>query len=120
MASEGRDAIVNAMPKRNGRGIELLADPTRRQLIAEIALRPRRPSSLAEDLGLSRPATSRQLKLLRDAGLIATKRSTLDRRVVIYVIAPRARGPITAWLAGTQIGRPIALRIDDDGTLRRT
>lgn len=108
------------MPKRSGRGIELLADPTRRQLIAEIALRPRRPSKLAADVGLSRPATSRQLTLLREAGLIRRGRSALDGRVVVYFIDPRAHGPITAWLAGTQIGRPIALRLDDDGSVRRT
>ncbi len=101
------------MPKRNGAGIELLADPTRRRLIAEIALRPRRPSKLATDIGLSRPATSRQLMLLRDAGLIRAGKSSQDRRVVLFSIEPRARGPITAWLAGTEIGRPFALRLDD-------
>ena len=102
------------MPKRNGQGIELLADPTRRRLIGEIALRPRRPSKLATDVGLSRPATSRQLRLLRDAGLIRSGQSSQDGRVLLYSIEPRARGPITAWLAGTEIGRPFARRVEDD------
>ena len=93
------------MPKRNGPGIELLADPTRRRLIAEIALRPRRSSNLALDGGLSRPATSRQLALLRQAGLVRTGRSPRDGRVVLYMLDARAHGPITAWLAGTEIGR---------------
>jgi DNA-binding transcriptional ArsR family regulator len=69
--------------------------------------------------GLSRPATTRQLHLLRDAGLVTTMRSTLDGRWLIYFLAPRAVGPITAWLAGTEVGRPIALAIDDDGVTRR-
>jgi hypothetical protein len=46
------------MPKRNGPGIALLADPTRRRIIAALAISPRRPSSLAAELHLSRPATT--------------------------------------------------------------
>jgi len=98
--------LVIDMPKRNGPGIELLADPVRRQIIAALALGPRRPSSLAKQIGLSRPATTRHLLLLRDAGLVRTLPSYLDRRAVLYGIDPSSRGPITAWLAGTEIGRP--------------
>ena len=107
------------MPKRNGAGIELLADPMRRRIVAEIALCPQRPSSLAAKVGRSRPAVSRQLTLLRNAGLIERRRSTLDGRVLIYTIRSRSHGSITAWLAGTQVGRPLGLTIDDDGTLHR-
>ncbi len=107
------------MPKRNGPGIELLADPTRRRIVAELALCPQRPSGLATKLGLSRPAISRQLSLLRGAGLVSSRRATLDGRVVIYLIDPRAHGPITAWLAGTQVGRPLGLRLDESGAARR-
>jgi DNA-binding transcriptional ArsR family regulator len=105
------------MPKRNGPGIELLADPTRRRIVAFLAVSPRRPSSLADELGLSRPATSRQLQLLREAGLIRASRSPADRRVRLYSIDVRNHGPITAWLAGTSVGRPVGSMIDDD--LRR-
>lgn len=104
------------MPRRNGSGIDLLADPTRRQLMAAVAVRPRRPSSLAEELGLSRPAVSRQLHLLRDAGLVRASRSLADRRAVLFTIDPRYHGRITAWLAGTEIGRPVT-RIHTDGDL---
>ncbi len=103
------------MPKRNGPGIELLADPTRRRIIAALAVCPRRPSSLAIELGLSRPAMSRQLHLLRDAGLVQVSRSMLDGRVLIYRLDPRSHGPIAAWLAGTEIARPVALTIDEAG-----
>jgi DNA-binding transcriptional ArsR family regulator len=94
------------VPKRNGQGIELLADPTRRRLIAAVALRPRRPSSLAQEIGLSRPATSRQLRLLRDAGLVRSSRSMTDRRALLFSVDPRSHGRITAWLGGIEIGRP--------------
>ena len=94
------------MPKRNGAGIELLADPTRRRLVAAIALRPRRPSSLAAEVGLSRPATTRQLRLLEEASLIRGTTFIADRRGVLFTIDARSHGQITAWLAGTEIGRP--------------
>lgn len=105
------------MPHRNGPGIELLADPTRRRIIALLAIRAWRPSTIAAELGLSRPATMRQLHLLRDAGLISSAPSLVDGRAVLYRIASRQHGPIMAWLAGTGVGRPIALAIDDDGRL---
>jgi DNA-binding transcriptional ArsR family regulator len=97
---------VSDVPKRNGQGIDLLADRTRRRIIAALALRPRRPSMLALEIGLSRPATTRQLHLLRDAGLIRSGRSVADGRVVLYSIEGRQHGRITAWLAGTEIARP--------------
>jgi DNA-binding MarR family transcriptional regulator len=103
------------MPHRRGPGIELLADPTRRQIIALLAVRALRPPTIATELGLSRPATTRQLHILRDAELIRSTPSFVDRRAVLYSIQPRQHGPITAWLAGTGVGRPIALAIADDG-----
>lgn len=94
------------MPRRSGPGIALLADSTRRRIVAALARRPRRPSSLAREIGLSPPATTRQLHLLRDAGLIRSTRSIVDRRAILYAIDPRSHGPITAWLVGTEVGRP--------------
>ena len=110
------DGIIRTthMPKRNGAGIELLADPTRRRIIAAVAVRPMRPSVLATELGLSRPATTRQLNLLCDAGLVRASRSEADGRVRLYRIEPRAHGPITAWLAGTDVGRPVTSTVRTD------
>lgn len=92
------------MPKRNGPGIALLADPTRREIVALLALRPRRPSSIAREIGLSRPATSRQLRLLREAGLIRILPVPLEGRAVLYAIDDHRHGRITAWLTGTEVG----------------
>ena len=93
------------MSKRMGDGIELLADPTRRRIIAAVAIRPRRPSSLATELGLSRPAVARQLGLLFDAGLVDRWGTLVDGRVILYRVAADRHGQITAWLAGTEVGR---------------
>ena len=93
------------MARRNGSGIALLADPTRRAIIALIAVQPRRPSTIAAELQLSRPAVSRQLRLLEDAGLVRAFPFRLDGRGLLYQIDPTALRQITAWLAGTDVGR---------------
>ncbi len=92
------------MPRRNGTGIALLADPTRRRIIAVLAEHPHRPSAVAARIGLSRPATSRQLHLLLRAGLVRAIPSRVDGRGWVYLIDPTMHGRITAWLAGTDVG----------------
>ena len=98
------------MPKRNGTGIALLADPTRRQIIQLVALHPRRPSDVAREIGRSRPATSRQLRLLAEAGLIRELPVPHDRRGALFSLDPGSLGRIVAWLAGTEIGVAEGLR----------
>jgi len=80
-----------------------------------IALHPRRPSGIAAEIGLSRPATTRQLHLLADAGLIWITDSPHDGRARICAVNPMMIGPIAAWLAGVEVGRPTGLAMTDDG-----
>lgn len=101
------------MSRRNGPGMALLADPVRLRIIALLATASRRPSAIARELGLGRPATTRHLKLLRDAGLIVAHRSPIDGRWIVYTISPYRHGAITAWLAGTGIGRPDVMERPD-------
>jgi DNA-binding transcriptional ArsR family regulator len=98
------------MPKRNGAGIALLADPTRRRIIAMLAIKPCRPSTIATYVGLSRPAISRQLRLLEQEGLVRSARSHIDGRGLVYRLDPAAHGRITAWLAGTDVALPASAR----------
>jgi DNA-binding transcriptional ArsR family regulator len=93
------------VPRRAAQGIELLADATRRQIVALTAARIRHPSDIAQALGLSRPAVSRQLRLLVEAGLLRWRWSTIDRRSRVYVIDPAMQEPILAWLAGVDLRR---------------
>ena len=97
------------MPRRMAEGIELLADPTRRQIVALLAARVWHPGDIAATIGLSRPAVSRQLSLLVDAGLIRWRWSLIDRRSRDYSINPTMHTPIIAWLAGVDLRsvRPI-------------
>jgi len=91
------------MPRRNGVGIALLADPTRRRIMALCAEAPRRPSSVARALSVSRPTATRQLRLLEQAGLLTRRPSNLDGRGVVYLIDRTRVGAIMAWLAGTRV-----------------
>ena len=77
--------------------------------MALLALGTGEPSKLAHEMGLSRPATSRQLQLLYRTGLISVRRGWVDRRRAVYYIEPSKLGQITAWLAGTEVGRAFPL-----------
>jgi len=101
------------MPKLNGQGIALLADPTRRRIIQLLALHPRRSSVIAREIGRSRSATSRQLRILWEAGLVRVLPTAHDGRVSLYMIHPQNHGRITAWLAGTTVG------LEQEMTLRQ-
>ena len=97
------------MPRRAAEGLELLADPTRRRIIALIAERVWHPADIAEAIEISRPAASRQLRLLTDAGLLRWRLSRLDLRSREYFIDPAMQPAIIAWLAGVDLRnvRPI-------------
>jgi DNA-binding MarR family transcriptional regulator len=101
------------MPRRNPRAIALLADPTRLRIVALLAERPRRPSVVAAELGISRPSVSRHLRQLEEAGLVVRTRSHVDRRAVLLLLDPRQVRPILAWLAATGLGGPAPA--SDDG-----
>ncbi len=87
----------------------MLADPTRRRIIALIADRVWHPADIAAALGLSRPAVSRQLRLLSEAGLLLWRGSAIDRRSREYIVDPGMQSAIIAWLAGVDLRgvRPI-------------
>lgn len=91
------------MPRRAAEGIELLADPTRRRIVALVAARVWRPADIAMAVELSRPAVSRQLRLLTDAGLLRWRWSRIDLRCRDYFVDPAMKEPIIAWLAGVDL-----------------
>ncbi|HEX2054301.1 MAG TPA: metalloregulator ArsR/SmtB family transcription factor [Actinomycetota bacterium] len=53
-----------------GDPFEALGDPHRRRILTLIAESPRAVGALAEELPISRPAVSRHLRLLKEAGLV--------------------------------------------------
>lgn len=75
-----------------------LADPTRRAVIRALGDRPQRAGQLAALVGMSAPALSRHLRVLRRAGLIVEAARQDDARVRVYSLAPKALTPARAWL----------------------
>ena len=63
-----------------------LADPTRRALLALLAQGELAAGELAERFPVSRPAISRHLRVLREAGLV---RSRVEGRRRLYALDPR-------------------------------
>lgn len=72
-----------------------LADPTRRHIIETLAVGEASFGELAERFEMSRPAVSQHLKVLRDAGIVAS-RADAQRR--IYRLNENSLEELEAWL----------------------
>ena len=72
-----------------------LADPTRRAILARLALGETSVTELADPFEMSLPAVSRHLKVLERAGLIARGREAQWRPCRIE---PEALRDVDAWL----------------------
>lgn len=81
---------------------EVLADPTRREVVRLLGERPRRPAELAEVLGSSRPAMSRHLRTLLHAGLVSDERTNADARARIFRLRPESLVAVQAFLDQVQ------------------
>ena len=53
--------------------LEALSNPVRRQILEMLAERPLKVVEIANELPVSRPAVSRHLRVLGDAGLVASR-----------------------------------------------
>lgn len=73
-----------------------LADPTRRAILARLALGETSVKELAEPFDMSLPAVSKHLKVLERAGLISRSREAQWRPCRIE---PRALQEVDTWLA---------------------
>ena len=74
---------------------QALADPTRRAILARLALGEASVMELAEPFAMSQPAISKHLKVLENAGLISRGRDA-QRRPCKLEAAPLAEA--TGWL----------------------
>lgn len=82
-------------PDRLSATFSALADPTRRAILARLALGETSVSELAQPFDISGPAISRHLKVLEHAGLIARGREAQWRPCRIE---PRALKGVDEWL----------------------
>ena len=75
---------------------QALADPIRREILVMLHEAPRTAGGIAETFTVSRPAVSRHLRVLREAGLV---RDTVSGREREYALALDALAPLEAFLA---------------------
>lgn len=75
---------------------EALADPVRRSLLRTVSDRSVRVSDLVADHDISRPAVSRHLRVLADAGLVEASAHGRERH---FAARPAGLAPVSAYLA---------------------
>src|SRR5438132_14317528 len=81
---------------------EVLADPTRRQVVQLRGTRPHRAGELADAAGMSPPAMSRHLKLLLESGIVEDERVPDDARVRVFKLRPQSLIAVQAFLDQVQ------------------
>ena len=72
-----------------------LADPTRRAIVARLALGEATVTELAEPFAMSQPAISKHLKVLEKAGLVSRGRDAQKRPCRLEA---KRLGQVTDWL----------------------
>lgn len=87
-----------------------LADPVRRELLARLARGPERVVDLAADHAISRPAISRHLRVLGEAGLVTADDHGRERH---YRLERSGLAPVSEWLAGLDAGLDRGPRFDE-------
>jgi DNA-binding transcriptional ArsR family regulator len=74
---------------------DVLAEPARRRILDLLRERPRAVGELVERLGLSQPGTSKHLRVLREAGLVAVH---VDAQRRVYELRAEPLSEIDEWL----------------------
>ncbi|TIS61495.1 MAG: winged helix-turn-helix transcriptional regulator [Mesorhizobium sp.] len=72
-----------------------LADPTRRAVYERLAAGERTVSELRAGMGVSQPAVSQHLAVLRGAGLVVERRAG---RNAYYSADPQGLDPLLGWI----------------------
>lgn len=74
---------------------EALADHTRREIVALLALGEKSAGDIADRFPIAGPSVSRHLKVLRESGLIAYRREATSR---IYRLEPQPLDEAREWM----------------------
>jgi DNA-binding transcriptional ArsR family regulator len=76
-----------------------LSDPTRLAVVERLSTRPHRAGELASALGMSAPALSRHLRVLRESGVIIDEAFDGDARVRVFRLERAAFSSMQDWLS---------------------
>ena len=78
-------------------GLKAVADATRRDILSLLRVRERSVQEIAEEFPVSRPAISKHLRILKEAGLVI---ETPAGRQRVYSLDREPLGSLVAWLSG--------------------
>lgn len=84
-----------------------IADPIRRRVLELVRDRELAAGALAAEFDVSRPAVSRHLRVLREAGLLDVRHDGKQR---LYRANTAPLAELREWLEGYWVGRLVALR----------
>jgi DNA-binding transcriptional ArsR family regulator len=76
---------------------DALGDGMRREILEKLRAGPRAVGEIAAGMGISRPAVSQHLKVLKESGLVAERRQGTRH---YFAIAPEGLGELRAYLDG--------------------
>jgi DNA-binding transcriptional ArsR family regulator len=79
-----------------------LGDPARLAVVRLLRKQPRRSSEIAEELRMTRPTTSRHLRILRKAGIVEETAVEDDARGREYRLRPQPFTRMRTWLDEVQ------------------
>jgi DNA-binding transcriptional ArsR family regulator len=87
---------MTALPRRSGDPFDALGDPNRRAIVELLGSGERSVGEIADALPISRPAVSRHLRLLKNAGLVVEEPRGTRR---IYRLHDEGVEAVQAYLA---------------------
>ena len=90
----GNVMLTNSLQNRVFRA---LSDPTRRQIIAKLADQPLPVHRISSAFDLTRPAVSRHLRILKEAGLVGLAGSGREN---VYHLKTSTLREVEEWLNG--------------------
>ena len=76
-----------------------IADPSRRRIVELLASRPRSVNEVVDAFDVSRPAVSKQLRILKQAGVVSEDVVGREHR---FRLEPDALDEVTRWVATHQ------------------
>jgi DNA-binding transcriptional ArsR family regulator len=92
--------MVTQVGARMGQVFGAIADPTRRDILDLLSREDLSAGELAERFPVSRPAISRHLRILRQAGLVRETRQAQSR---IYSLDPQPLNEVAQWVSRTRV-----------------
>jgi len=88
--------MVTHVQSRSTSAFGAIADPTRRAILGLLRAGELTAGKLADNFPVSRPAVSKHMRVLRNAGLIRERREAQSR---YYALNPERLAEVDAWLA---------------------